>query len=80
MAKQVSGGGRAIAPEVGVPEIDEAVIGTAGVVGGGALIVSMLGAKIPLTGLPQGAFFDCMSRLISTAPKAIWEFWLCPMM
>ena len=57
-------------------EIDKVVIGTAGVMGGRALVVSMLGAKTPLASLPQGAFFDSVPRLVSTAPEAIGELGL----
>ena len=63
-----------------MPEVDKAVVGTAGIVGGGALVVSMLGAEAPLTSLPQGAFFDHMPRLVSAAPKAVGELGLGPML
>ena len=54
-----------------MPEVDEAAIGTAGVMGGGTLIVSMLSAEAPLTGFPQRAFFNRMPRLVGTAPEAV---------
>ena len=56
-----------------MPKVDKAAIGAAGVMGGGALVVSVLGAKTPPTGLPERAFFYRMSRLISAASEAIWE-------
>ena len=59
-----------------MPKVDEAAIGTAGVVGGGALVVSVLGAKAPLAGLPQGALFDHVPGLVSTAPEAVRELGL----
>ena len=59
-----------------MPKVDEAAIGTAGVMGGGALIVSVLSAETPLASLPQGAFLNCMPRLVSTAPEAIRELGL----
>ena len=56
-----------------MPKVDEAAIGAARVVGGGTFIVSVLGTEAPLTGFPQGAFFDCVPWLISTTPEAIRE-------
>ena len=73
MAKYTSRGSGAVTPEVGVPKIDEAAIGAAGVMGGGALIVSVLGAKTPPAGLPQGALFDCVPGLVGTAPETVGE-------
>ena len=54
-----------------MPKVDKAAIGAAGIVGGGALIVSVLGAETPPAGLPQRAFFDRMPGFISTAPEAV---------
>ena len=54
-----------------MPKVDEAAIGAAGVMGGGALIVSVLGAKTPPASLPQGALLDGMSGLVSAAPEAV---------
>ena len=62
-----------------MPEVDKAAIGAAGVVGGGALVVSMLGAETPLTSLPQGALFDCMPGLVGAAPEAVRKLGLGPM-
>ena len=59
-----------------MPKVNEAAIGAAGIVGGGALIVSVLGTETPPAGLPQGAFFNRMPWLVSTAPKAVWELGL----
>ena len=38
--------------------------------------MSMLGTEAPPAGFPQGAFFNCMSRLVSAAPEAIRELGL----
>ena len=54
-------------------KVDEAAVGAARVVGRGTLIMGMLGTEAPPTGLPQGAFFDCMPWLISAAPEAVQE-------
>ena len=59
-----------------MPEIDKAATGTAGVMEGGALIVSVLGTEAPPASLPQGAFFDRMPGLVGTAPKAVGELGL----
>ena len=59
-----------------MPKVDEAAIGAAGVMGGGALVVSVLGAEAPSTGLPQGAFFNRMPRFVSVTPEAIRELGL----
>ena len=59
-----------------MPEVDKAAIGAAGVMRGGAFIVSVLGAEAPPTGLLQGAFFNCMSRLVSATPEAVGELGL----
>ena len=56
-----------------MPEIDEAAIGATGVMGGGALIMSMLGAETPLAGLLQGAFLNRMPGLVSAASEAVGE-------
>ena len=56
-----------------MPKVDETAVGAARVVGGGALIVSVLSAKAPPASLPQGAFFDRVPWLISTALEAIRE-------
>ena len=61
-----------------MPEIDKAAIGAARIVGGGAIVVSVLGAKAPLASLPQGAFFDCMPWLVSAASEAVGELGLGP--
>ena len=76
MAEYSSWGGGAIASEIGVPKVDEAAIGAARVMGGGALIVSVLGAKTPPAGLPQGALFNHVPGLVSAAPEAIGELGL----
>ena len=57
--------------------MDEAVVGCAGKVGGGTIVVSMLGTEAPTTSLPKGAFFNCMSRGVLIAPEAVWEGKLC---
>jgi len=73
MAKESSWGCRTVAAKVGVPKVDEAAVSCAGEVRGGAVVVSMLSAETPATGLPEGAFFDCMTQGILVALKAIWE-------
>ena len=78
MTKKAGGSGGAITPKIWVSEVDEATIALASIVRGGTLIVGMLGAEAPPTGLPQGAFFYCVPRLVGTAPEAVWEFGLCP--
>ena len=61
-----------------MPKVDEAAIGAAGIMGGRTLIVSVLGAKTPPTGLPQGALFDCVPGLVSAASEAVRELGLGP--
>jgi len=56
-----------------VPKVNETAVSCTGVVGGGTLIVSMLGAETPATSLPNGAFFDPVTRRILIAPEAVWE-------
>ena len=73
-------GSRAITPKVGVPEVDKAAIGTAGVMGGGAFVMGVLSAETPLTGLPQRALLHRMSRFVSAAPETIWKLGLNPVM
>ena len=67
MVEQTGWGSGAVAPKVWVPEVDKTVIGAAGVMRGGALIVSVLGAEAPPAGLPQWAFFNRMPRFVSAA-------------
>ena len=59
-----------------MPKVNKAAIGAAGIARRRALIVSVLGAEAPPAGLPQWAFFDHMSGLVSTAPKAVRELGL----
>jgi len=54
-----------------VSKLDKAVINCAGVVGGGALVVSMLGAETPAACLPKGALLDPVTGCILIAPEAI---------
>jgi len=56
-----------------MPKVDEAVTGCAGSMRGGAIVVSMLGAKTPTTSFPKGAFFNPMAWGVLIAPQAIWE-------
>jgi len=56
-----------------MPKVDEAVVNTAGVVGRGALVVSMLSAKTPMTGLPKGTVFDNVTRGVVIAFETIRE-------
>jgi len=41
--------------------------------GRGAVVISMLGTKTPVAGLPKGAFFDPMTRIILAALETIGE-------
>ena len=56
-----------------MPKVDKAVINTAGVMRGGALIVSVLGAEAPAASLPQGAVFDDVTRGIMVAFETVGE-------
>ena len=62
-----------------MPKVDKAMVALARVVGGGALVISVLGTEAPPAGLPQGAFLNHMPRLISAAPEAIGELGFGPM-
>ena len=59
-----------------MPKVDEAAIGAAGIMGGGAFVVGVLGAEAPSASFPQRALFDCVPGLVSTAPEAIGELGL----
>ena len=59
-----------------MPKVNKAAVDAAGIMGGGALIMSVLGAETPPASLPQGAFFNRMPWFVSAAPKAIREFGL----
>ena len=59
-----------------MPKVDEAAIGAAGIMRGGAFVVGVLGAKTPPAGLPQGALFNHVSGFVSAAPEAIRELGL----
>ena len=41
--------------------------------GGGTLVVSMLGAETPATGLPKGSFFNPVTRCVVIALETVWE-------
>jgi len=56
-----------------MPKIDEAVIGCTGVVGGGALVVSVLSTEAPTACLPKGAVFDNVTRSVIIAFEAVGE-------
>jgi len=56
-----------------VPKVNKAAVSCTGIVGGGTLVVSMLGAKTPTTGLPKGAFFNPVAGRILIAPEAVRE-------
>jgi len=56
-----------------MPKIDEAAIGCTGIVGGGALVVSVLSTKAPTAHLPKGAVFDNMTRSVVIAFEAVGE-------
>ena len=56
-----------------MPKIDEAVVDTAGIVGGGALVVSVLGTKAPVAGLPKRAIFNDVTRSVVVAFKTVGE-------
>jgi len=56
-----------------MPKIDEAAIGCTGIVGGGALVVSVLSTEAPTACLPKGAVFDNVTRSIVIAFEAVGE-------
>ena len=56
-----------------MPKVDEAAIDTAGIMGGGAVVVSMLGTKTPVASLPKRAVFDDMARSVMVALETIRE-------
>jgi len=56
-----------------MPKIDKAAIGCTGIVGGGALVVSMLSTEAPMACLPKGAVFDNVARSVVIAFEAVGE-------
>ena len=59
--------------KVGMSKIDGAATSCTGGVRGGTIVVSVLGAETPTTSLPKGALLHSVTRLILTAPEAVWE-------
>jgi len=56
-----------------VSKVNKAAVNTAGIMRGGALVVSVLGAEAPAAGLPQGTLLNPMTRCVLIASEAIWE-------
>jgi len=56
-----------------VPKVDKATISCTGIVGGGALIVSVLSTEAPAACLPKGALLNPVTGCILIAPEAIWK-------
>jgi len=56
-----------------MPKVDKAAINTAGIMGRGTLVVSMLGAEAPAASLPQGAVFDDVTRGVVVAFETVGE-------
>jgi len=56
-----------------VSKVDKAVINTAGVMRGGAFVVSMLSAEAPVACLPKRALLDPMTRCILIALETVRE-------
>jgi len=56
-----------------MPKVNEAVVNCARKVGGGAVVMSMLSAETPAAGLPEGAFFDPMTRIVVVALETVQE-------
>jgi len=73
MVKMFSQSCQTITAKVRVSKVDEAAVNCTGIMGGGAVIVSMLGAKTPAASLPEGALFDPVTRTVLVAPKTIRE-------
>jgi len=57
-----------------MPKINKAAVSCARSMGGGAIIMSVLSTETPTTGLPKGALFNPVTRIILIAPKAVGEF------
>ena len=75
--KEFGWSGRTVTAKVGVPKIDDATISCTRGVRRGTVIVSMLSAEAPTTGLPEGALFNPMTRFILTTPQAVQELDFC---
>ena len=73
VTKQSGRGRQTITAKVRVPKVNEASVSRARVMGGGAIVMSMLGAKTPATSLPKGAIFDDVTRNILVASEAVWK-------
>ena len=73
MTKKSSQSCQTVTAEVGVSKIDETPISSARVMGGGALVVSMLSTKTPTACLPKRALLNPMTGCILIALEAVWE-------
>jgi len=56
-----------------VSKVDKAAIGCTGVVGGRALVVTVLSTEAPTACLPKGAFFDSVTRSVIIAFETVGE-------
>jgi len=56
-----------------VPKVDKATVSYTGVMGGGALVVSVLGTKTPAASLPKGTIFDNVTRSVVVAFETVGE-------
>jgi len=54
-------------------EVDETAVNAAGIIRGGALVVSVLGAEAPAASLPQGTVFDDVTRGVVVALETVGE-------
>ena len=57
-------------------KVDKAAINTAGIMGEGTIVVSVLGTKTPAASLPKGAIFDNMTQSVMVAFKTVGELYL----
>ena len=73
MTEYLSWGCRTVTAEVRVPKVNETAIGCTGVVGGRALIVTMLSTEAPAACLPKGTFFDSVARSVIIAFETVGE-------
>ena len=73
MTKKSGWSCRTVTAKVGVSKIDKTPISSARVMGGGALVMSMLSTKTPTACLPKRALLNPVTGCILIALEAVWE-------
>jgi len=56
-----------------MPKVDKAAINTAGIMGRGTLVVSVLGAETPATSFPKGEILNDVTQSVMVAFETIRE-------